>query len=160
MSASRRAVRRTTPTSSSPRCARRSAGTWSLPTQGHEMSTVVKAPRPQVREDVRPQDHVIVLFGATGDLSRRKLLPGLFHLAEAGLLPEGYRVVGASIEELGEDEFRAFAKQAVDEFGRLPTDDRSWDAFGERVNYIGGDYGPGSTEGLSGAVARAEADLD
>jgi len=70
-----------------------------------------------------PDDHVIVLFGATGDLSRRKLIPGLFHLAEAGLLPVGYRIVAASIEELGDDAFRAFAKQAVDEFGRLPTDD-------------------------------------
>ncbi len=124
------------------------------------MSTAVKAPRPHVREDVRPLDHVVVLFGATGDLSRRKLLPGLFHLAEAGLLPEGYRVVGASIEEIGEDEFRAFAKQAVDEFGRLPTDDGRWDAFVERVTYVGGAFGPGSTEGLSGAVARAEAELD
>jgi glucose-6-phosphate 1-dehydrogenase len=106
-----------------------------------------------------PDDHVIVLFGATGDLSRRKLLPGLFHLAEAGLLPEGYRVVGASIEELGEDEFRAFAKQAVDEFGRLPTDDERWEAFSERVTYVGGGFGPGTTETLSRAVEQAEAEL-
>ena len=40
-------------------------------------------------------EHVIVLFGATGDLARRKLLPGLFHLARAGLLPDRYRVIGA-----------------------------------------------------------------
>ena len=43
-----------------------------------------------------PDDHVIVLFGATGDLARRKLLPGLFRLARAGLLPERFRVVAAS----------------------------------------------------------------
>ena len=124
------------------------------------MSTVVKAPRSHVREDLRPRDHVIVLFGATGDLSRRKLLPGLFHLAEARLLPEGYRIVGASIEEFDENEFRAFAKQAVDEFGRLPTDDGRWDAFVERITYVGGAFGPGSTDGLSGAVGKAEAELD
>src|ERR1017187_10306843 len=44
----------------------------------------------------RPDDHVIVLFGATGDLARRKLLPGLFHLAKAGLMPANYRVIGSS----------------------------------------------------------------
>jgi glucose-6-phosphate 1-dehydrogenase len=41
-----------------------------------------------------PDDHVIVLFGATGDLAKRKLLPGIFHLAEAGLMPERFRIVG------------------------------------------------------------------
>jgi len=107
-----------------------------------------------------PDDHVIVLFGATGDLSRRKLIPGLFHLAEAGLLPVGYRIVAASIEELGDDAFRAFAKQAVDEFGRLPTDDGRWDIFVERVRYVGGTFGPGATDALTSAVTQAEADLD
>ncbi|MGP0026273.1 MAG: hypothetical protein ACLPKE_23395 [Streptosporangiaceae bacterium] len=43
-----------------------------------------------------PGDHLIVLFGATGDLARRKLLPGLYHLDRAGLLPAGYRIVGTS----------------------------------------------------------------
>src|SRR5215471_2099305 len=46
-----------------------------------------------------PEDHVIVLFGATGNLARRKLLPGHFHLAKAGLLPAGYRV-GAQARNL------------------------------------------------------------
>ena len=49
--------------------------------------------------------HVIVLFGATGDLARRKLLPGLFHLAEAGLLPE-CRIVGTSLDDLDDEAFR------------------------------------------------------
>ncbi len=43
-----------------------------------------------------PDPHVIVLFGATGDLAKRKLLPGLFHLAAAGLLPQGYRIIGSA----------------------------------------------------------------
>ena len=54
--------------------------------------------------------HVMVLFGATGDLARRKLLPGLFHLAQAGLLPE-YRIVGTSLDDLDDEGFRAFARQ-------------------------------------------------
>ena len=44
----------------------------------------------------RPHDRVLVLFGGTGDLARRKLLPGLFHLHVAGLLPREYRIVGSA----------------------------------------------------------------
>ena len=61
-----------------------------------------------------PEDHVIVLFGATGDLARRKLLPGLFRLAEAGLMPERYRIVATSRAPLDTDGFRQFAKAAVE----------------------------------------------
>src|SRR5829696_3282031 len=60
-----------------------------------------------------PDDHVVVLYGATGDLARRKLLPGLFHLAEAGLMPERFRIIGTTRQELADDDFRALAKEAV-----------------------------------------------
>ena len=53
--------------------------------------------------------HVMVLFGATGDLARRKLLPGLFHLSQAGLLPE-FRIVGTSLDDLDDEGFRNFAR--------------------------------------------------
>jgi glucose-6-phosphate 1-dehydrogenase len=82
---------------------------------------VSAAPRAerQIHGVVKPDDHVLVIFGATGDLARRKLLPGLFHLAETGLLPDGYRIVGASREDFSDDEFRDFARQAIDEFGAV-----------------------------------------
>ena len=67
-----------------------------------------------VGEYVRP--HVIVLFGATGDLSRRKLLPGLARLAESHLAPD-LRIVGTSLDELDDDGFRRFAVEAINEFG-------------------------------------------
>jgi glucose-6-phosphate 1-dehydrogenase len=51
------------------------------------------------------QPHVIVMFGATGDLARRKLLPGLLRLTQAGLVPD-CRIVGTSLDELNDDEFR------------------------------------------------------
>ena len=44
----------------------------------------------------RPDNHVLVVFGATGDLAHRKLLPGLFHLAAAGLMPDRYQIIGVS----------------------------------------------------------------
>jgi glucose-6-phosphate 1-dehydrogenase len=55
---------------------------------------------------VRPDDHVIVLFGATGDLARRKLLPGLFRLFVAGLLPDRFRIVGSARRALTGEQFR------------------------------------------------------
>src|ERR1700710_121765 len=55
--------------------------------------------------------HVIVLFGAAGDLSRRNLLPGLFRLSQANRLPD-YRLVGTSLEDLSDDGFRQFAREA------------------------------------------------
>jgi len=59
--------------------------------------------------------HVIVLFGATGDLARRKLLPGLFHLTQGGLLPE-CRILGTAIDDLDDEGFRNFVRSALEEF--------------------------------------------
>ena len=70
--------------------------------------------------------HVMVLFGATGDLARRKLLPGLFHLAQAGLLPE-CRIVGTSLDDLDDDGFRSYARGALDEFAHHGVPDDDWD---------------------------------
>ena len=72
---------------------------------------------------------MIVLYGATGDLARRKLLPGLFHLAEAGLMPERFRIIGTTRRELADEEFRELVREAVDEFGREPTTGESWNEF-------------------------------
>jgi len=99
--------------------------------------------------------HVIVLFGATGDLARRKLLPGLLHLHEAGLLPE-CRVVGSSLDDLSPDEFRRFARRACDEFARFAVTDAQWAVFEERLDYISQVVGP---SGLAEAVARSEATM-
>ncbi|MDQ2795597.1 MAG: glucose-6-phosphate dehydrogenase, partial [Actinomycetota bacterium] len=63
--------------------------------------------------------HVIVLFGATGDLARRKLLPGMVHLVLSDLTPD-IQIVGTSLDEMDDDEFRAFVKQAVEEFSTHP----------------------------------------
>src|SRR5215510_7637487 len=81
------------------------------------------------------QPHVIVLFGATGDLARRKLLPGLLHLAEAGLLPE-CRIIGTSLEDFDDEAFRKFARAACEEFARRPLADADWAEFERRLTYV------------------------
>src|ERR1700712_2758909 len=68
---------------------------------------------PTLMSPLKP--HVIVLFGATGDLSKRKLLPGLLHLSQAGLLPD-CRVIGTSLDNLDDEHFRNFARKASEEF--------------------------------------------
>ena len=64
------------------------------------------------------EPHVIVLFGATGDLARRKLIPGLMHLTRAGLMPD-MRVIGTSFEDLDDDGFRAFARASTGKQGSV-----------------------------------------
>jgi glucose-6-phosphate 1-dehydrogenase len=120
------------------------------------MTVMTEAPARTVDGVPVPDDHVLVLFGATGDLARRKLLPGLFHLGEAGLLPERYRIVCVSREALTDDEFRSFAHAAVDEFGRRPADGDTWHEFSALLSYVDSDDGPAA---LTDAVARAEADV-
>jgi glucose-6-phosphate 1-dehydrogenase len=99
-----------------------------------------------------PDPQVIVLFGATGDLAHRKLLPGLMHLSQAGLLPE-CRIVGTSLEDIDDEGFRAVARLACDEFGRRAITDEEWVTFSARLSYVPGRAGP---DGLAAAVARAE----
>ncbi|HZA03339.1 MAG TPA: glucose-6-phosphate dehydrogenase [Propionibacteriaceae bacterium] len=99
--------------------------------------------------------HVIVLFGATGDLSRRKLLPGLAHLALSALAPD-IQVIGTSLEDHSEESFRNFAKQAVTEFSHHPLTAEQWDEFASRLTYIPTSAGP---EGLAEVVKIAEEKL-
>jgi len=70
---------------------------------------------------------VVVLVGATGDLSKRKLLPGLFHLSTAGFIP-GCRIIGVSLDDIDAERFRAIARTAVDQFShRKSVDEERWE---------------------------------
>jgi glucose-6-phosphate 1-dehydrogenase len=96
--------------------------------------------------------HVVVLFGATGDLSRRKLLPGLFHLSNSGFIP-GCRIIGISLDDMTPEAFRQFAREALDEFSSRKVDEQAWAAFADNLDYLPLARG---TEALKSAVARAE----
>ena len=78
---------------------------------------------------------VLVLVGATGDLARRKLLPGLFHLASAGFIP-GCRIIGMSLDELDADGFRKLARGALDEFSTRSVSESDWGAFAANLDYL------------------------
>ena len=96
--------------------------------------------------------HLVVLVGATGDLSRRKLLPGLFHLVSTGFIP-GCRIIGVSLDELDAEGFRQFAKAALDEFSHRKVTDVAWRAFAQTLDYVPLAAG---VSALKAAAERAE----
>jgi len=101
------------------------------------------------------QPQVLVLIGATGDLSRRKLLPGLFHLSNSGFIP-GFRVVGLSLDDMEDGSFREFARQAVAEFSTRPLNDKEWMEFAGKLQYLPIKAGAAR---LNEIVRQAEHDL-
>ena len=109
-----------------------------------------------VNVDVGPRyPQIVVLVGATGDLSRRKLLPGLFHLSTKGFIP-ACRIIGVSLDELTPDAFRTFARAALDEFSSRTIADEHWAAFANHLDYVSLSAG---ASGVRAAVARAEQTL-
>jgi glucose-6-phosphate 1-dehydrogenase len=109
-----------------------------------------------VTQSLTPPDHVIVIFGANGDLSRRKLLPALYHLEVEELMPDDYRIIGSSRSDLSDDQFRNFASSSIDEFCRCKREDPVWSKFARRLSYVSTTFGPDSTDDVEAAVADAE----
>jgi len=103
-----------------------------------------------------PRDQVIVLFGATGDLARRKLLPGIFHLFQAGLMPDRFALIGASRSPMAREEFVELAREAVCASGRRPPPGESLDRFVANLRFVA--LGDGF-DALGGAVAGAKEEL-
>ena len=99
--------------------------------------------------------HVIVLFGATGDLAARKLLPGLLHLSQSGLLPD-FRIVGTSLSELTDEEFRHVARHACDQFATGKISLLEWAGFEQKLSFVSQSTG---AAGLAAAVTMAENSL-
>ncbi len=95
-----------------------------------------------------------MLFGATGDLARRKLIPGLFHLCTAGFIP-GCRIVGISLDDFGRDEFAALARESLDHFSSRRTGDAEWNAFKDVLDYVPLGAGPSTLAEAIGAAERA-----
>ncbi|MFL5832391.1 MAG: glucose-6-phosphate dehydrogenase [Solirubrobacterales bacterium] len=103
-----------------------------------------------------PADQVIVLFGASGDLAKRKLLPGMFHLMRVGLMPERFRIIGAARKPLGDEEFRALARESVAGSGRHGEEPEDWERFSESLRFAGVGEGLG---GLERAIGKAREEL-
>ena len=99
--------------------------------------------------------HVIIIFGATGDLAARKLLPGLLHLSTAGMMPE-YRIIGSSTSNLSDEEFRHLARHAIDQFATGKISLLQWANFEKRLSFVPTTAGP---EALADKVHEAEDEI-
>lgn len=96
---------------------------------------------------------VFLLFGATGDLAKRMVLPAWFEMHDDGMLPEQWRLIGSSSHDREDAEFHELITESLTEHGDgLPA---QWEELRERVSYAGGDFSPDSTAGVVEAVAAA-----
>lgn len=106
----------------------------------------------------RPEDCTIVIFGASGDLSSRKLFPALARLFEVGDLPDNFAIVGTARTKMSTDEFREKVRSWLEASGNLGAID--WNAFGPRLSYQPLEYDdPSSYQELRGAMEAVEAQL-
>ena len=87
----------------------------------------------------KAQPCAMVLFGASGDLSRRKILPAVYNLAKDGYLPDGFALVGSSRSMHSADEFRELIRSAVERFSRNKLDEDVWRRLAGRVDHVTGD---------------------
>jgi glucose-6-phosphate 1-dehydrogenase len=87
-----------------------------------------------------PEPTTIVIFGASGDLAHRKLLPALYHLFAEGLLPTKFAIVGYARSEMTDQDFIGMARRAVEEYGRTKPDDETWSEFAMGLSYISGGF--------------------
>ncbi len=119
--------------------------------------SAVTAPATERRPAARvPEDQVIVLFGATGDLSRRKLLPGMFHLTQVGLMPQRFRIIGTARSRIEVDDFRQLARESVEASSRRSPDREAWERFADTLDFAS--VGEGLAA-LSRAISAARAEV-
>ena len=128
------------------------------------MTPVAEVP-PQISEEVsdqprhaRPADRcAMIIFGASGDLTKRKLLPSLYHLAKKNQLPQDFALVGCAIDPLSEDEFRARVAKDLTEFGDAPEHCRFCDWLLDRLYYQRGDFrDPATYDQLKARLAEID----
>ncbi len=90
------------------------------------------------RIDIDP--FTMVIFGATGDLSQRKLLPTLYHLCEDQNLPDEFAIIGFASRKLSDEEFRKFVRKALEEFSEGPFKEDCWENFSKHLYYVSGKF--------------------
>jgi glucose-6-phosphate 1-dehydrogenase len=101
---------------------------------------------------------VFLLFGATGDLAHRLVLPALFRLAQADLLPEDWRLIGNGRGDVSHENFQDRVRESLEEFGPKPSEG-PWDEFRSRLRFAGGGFEASDPGSLLGVLEEAEKEL-
>jgi glucose-6-phosphate 1-dehydrogenase len=118
------------------------------------MPTAKRSPQPRSH----PGPTIFVLFGATGDLAKRLVLPAFYSLATEGLLPKEWRLVGNGRGDVAHEDFREHVHNALTEFGSKP-DPAAWKSFSERVFFAGGGFNTDSPGSLLDDLNKARSSL-
>lgn len=105
-----------------------------------------------------PEPTVFMLFGATGDLAHRLVLPAFFRLAQAGLLPDDWRLVGNGRGDVSHEDFQERVRSSLEEFGPKPSEG-PWEEFRSRLRFAGGGFEARDPGCLLDVLEQAEADL-
>ena len=88
----------------------------------------------------RAEPAIFVIFGASGDLARRKLVPAIYNLAQSGHLPERFAIVGVARQSMDDQAFRARMRQHVEAAEGAPLERGLWPAIEERLFYLAGEF--------------------
>ena len=91
-------------------------------------------------QSVPPGPCVMVIFGASGDLTKRKLIPALCNLAGAGYLPESFAVIGFANDPFDTESFRRKLSDELPQFATSPVDPKLWSDLLQRIHYVRGDF--------------------
>ena len=81
-----------------------------------------------------------VIFGASGDLSRRKLIPALYHLYKKNRLPQEFKIFGVATRPWSEEDFRTVSHDSLKELNNITVDEASWNEFAKRLTYQSGNF--------------------
>src|SRR6201995_1358693 len=101
--------------------------------------------RQGIRLEKTAEPCVVVIFGASGDLTKRKLVPALYRLVQQRLLPAEFAIVGGARSPMSDDDFRGKMKEAIVEFSEAKSvDDSVWGSFAQGIHYIAGDINAAS----------------
>jgi glucose-6-phosphate 1-dehydrogenase len=93
-----------------------------------------------LQQDRNPAPCIMVIFGVSGDLTSRKLMPSLYDLAVRTPLPPGFSIVGVSRRDWSDDDFRNEMREAVKENANAPVSDDAWDSFARGLFYVKGNF--------------------
>jgi glucose-6-phosphate 1-dehydrogenase len=106
------------------------------------MATTIEQENPLVEGLERSPVHptTLIIFGGTGDLAQRKLLPAVYNLAHEGALPERFNLIGSARRDMPDEDFRNFARESITKYSRRHPDDKVLSSLLSRMRYVGAPF--------------------
>lgn len=114
----------------------------------------------QSAQGMSPEPCTLVIFGGSGDLAKRKLVPAVYNLCLDGVLPSGYAILGLGRKPLSDEDFRAACREGILKYSRQKLDEDKWKEFAKRLFYLsGGIEDPATYQGIKARCEKIEAEF-